>query len=102
MTIRLWTLALASVTLLAVCGVATQSASAVQPDLFANYYAKPGAAGGIPAQMYLSPVPVPPLVGHTFVTYQPFEPHEQLYKHERHYYRYYPDGGFSTTKVRWW
>ena len=27
-------------------------------------------------EMYVSPLPVPPNVGHTYVTYQPFMPHE--------------------------
>ena len=57
------------------------------PDLFYNYYVPPGPAGGVPSQMYLSPHPTPPLVGHTWITYQPLMPHEFLYKHARNYYR---------------
>lgn len=89
--------------------VGTQTASAQQgqsyygnPDLFYNFYAQANG-GGIGAQMYISPGPVPASVGHTYNTYQPFMPHELLYKHQRTYYRYYDEGrGFTRTHVRWW
>jgi len=79
------------------------------PDLFYNYYAQPGLAGGVPAAMYLSPRPVPPLVGHTYYTYQPFLPHEWMYPHYREYYNYqsvYQGGGvgydsYNKTTVVW-
>lgn len=77
---RVAPLALAAVVYLA-SGVCAQGA-----DLFYNYYV-PGYGGGPPAQLYLSPRPTPPLVGHTYVTYQPFYPHEMLYRHHRTYYR---------------
>ncbi len=71
------------------------------PDLFYNYYA-PATCGGVSAQMYIAPRPVPPVVGHTYITYQPFMPHEFLYKHQRSYYRYYDGGrGMTRTSVRW-
>ena len=71
-------------------------------DLFYNYYVGPGACGGgIPAQLYLSPRPTPPWVGHTYVTYQPLMPHEFLYKHHRTYTRLHPDGSATRTRVRW-
>jgi hypothetical protein len=41
-----------------------------QPDLFYNFYVH-GPCGGYPAQMYVSPKPVPANVGHTYITYQP-------------------------------
>ena len=73
-----------------------------QPDLFYNFYVPP-TAGGVGAQMYLAPGPVPPHVGHTYYTYQPFMPHELLYKHKRVYHRYYNEGrGLTRTSVRWW
>jgi hypothetical protein len=79
------------------------TADAAQPDLFANYYVGPAPyAGGIPAQMYISPRPTPPLVGHTYITYQPLMPHEMLYRHKRNYYTYHPYGGHTVTKVCWW
>ena len=71
-----------------------------QPDLFYNYYV-PGGPGGVPAAMYLAPRPVPPLVGHTYYTYQPLLPHEFMYPHQRRYYRYYNCGtGLTRTSVR--
>jgi hypothetical protein len=72
-----------------------------QPDLFYNYYV-PGGPGGVPTAMYLAPRPVPPLVGHTYFTYQPLLPHEYMYQHQRKYYRYYDCGtGLTRTRVRY-
>ena len=72
------------------------------PDLFYNFYAQANC-GGIAAQMYTSPLPVPAFVGHTYYTYQPFMPHELLYKHTRTYHRYSDEGrGFTRTRIRWW
>lgn len=72
------------------------------PDLFYNFYVPP-TCGGIGAELYISPVPVPANVGHTYYTYQPFMPHEMLYKHHRTYHRYYNEGrGLTRTSVRWW
>ena len=59
-----------------------------QKDLFYNYYAQPGPFYNTPAQMYVSPLPVPANVGHTYMTYQPFMPHEYMYHHNRSYYTY--------------
>ena len=41
-----------------------------QPDLFYNYYAWPSCTG-LGAELYVSPRPVPPYVGQTYITYQP-------------------------------
>lgn len=71
------------------------------PNLFYNYYVAPGACGGVGAQLYLSPLPTPPLVGHTYITYQPLMPHEFLYSHSRTYRRYHPQGGWTRTVVNW-
>ena len=72
-----------------------------QPDLFYNYYV-PGTCGGVPANMYVAPQPVPQMVGHTYYTYQPFMPHEMLYQHHRNYYRYYDGGRVMTrTHISW-
>src|SRR6185503_243391 len=46
-------------------------------DLFYNYYVG-NNCGGMGAQLYLSPRPVPPFVGNTYITYQPLMPHEFL------------------------
>lgn len=70
-----------------------------RPDLFYNYYTQ-GAANRTNAQMYLSPVPVPPHVGHTYVTYQPFYPHEYLYWHKDRFHNYYDNGrGLNRTRA---
>jgi hypothetical protein len=72
-----------------------------QKDLFYNYYAQPGPYNGAAAEMYVAPRPVPPFVGHTWVTYQPLMPHEFLYKHERSYYTYNRGAGWRRTNVRY-
>jgi hypothetical protein len=69
-------------------------------DLFYNYYVGPGPSG-VPAEMYVAPLPVPANVGHTYVTYQPFMPHEFMYKHHRSTYNYHPGAGWTRTKVRY-
>lgn len=72
-----------------------------QPDLFANYYVPP-TCGGVGAQAYVAPGPVPAHVGHTYVTYQPFMPHEMLYPHHQTFHRYYDEGrGVTRTHVTW-
>jgi hypothetical protein len=77
---------------------------AYQYDLFYNYYQAPSMAqGGVPAQLYLSPRPVPAYVGHTYITYQPLMPHEFLYRHHKTYTRVGPTGGpVNRTRVIWW
>ena len=70
------------------------------PNLFYNYYVPPvpcGENGAVGAQLYVSPRPTPPLVGHTYITYQPLMPQEFLYPHERTYYR--DNGCYSGTTV---
>jgi hypothetical protein len=69
-------------------------------DLFYNYYVGPYPSGTA-AQLYVSPMPVPATVGHTWITYQPFMPHEYLYKHHRSYYTYNPGCGWTRTSVRY-
>jgi hypothetical protein len=51
--------------------------------------------------MYVSPRPVPAYVGHTYITYQPFMPHEYLYKHTRTHYAYDCNAGWSRAKIRY-
>ena len=73
-----------------------------KPDLFYNYFVPP-TCGGVGAQLYVAPLPVPAHVGHTYFTYQPFFPHEFMYHHYRAYHRYYDEGrGLTRTSVRWW
>jgi hypothetical protein len=70
-----------------------------QPDLFYNYFTQ-GYSNRANAQMYLSPLPIPPNVGHTYYTYQPFYPHHMLYAHKDRYHRYYDNGrGMNRTKA---
>lgn len=72
------------------------------PALFYNFYA-PNYCGGVPAQLYIAPRPVPPMVGHTYYTYQPLMPHEFTYPHYRTYRKYYDCGrGMTRTKVLWY
>ncbi len=71
------------------------------PGLFYNYYVPPGGCGGTGAQLYVAPRPTPPVVGHTYHTYQPLMPHEFLYKHRRTYTSRNPDGGRTRTTVTW-
>ena len=69
-------------------------------DLFANYQVGPCPCG-IAAQMYLSPQPAPPHVGHTYTTYQPLMPHETMHKHTRSHYAHVPGSGWTRSKVRY-
>jgi len=70
-----------------------------RPDLFYNYYTQ-GNSNTTNAQMYLSPMPVPANVGHTFYTYQPFHPHHMLYAHKDRYHKYYDNGrGMNRTRA---
>ena len=72
-----------------------------QPDLFYNFYTQ-GGANQANAQMYVSPVPVPPNVGYTSLTYQPFYPHEMLYPHTDKFHNYYDNGrGMNRTRVNY-
>ena len=75
------------------------------PDLFYNYYVPPVPANGHPgvgAQLYVTPRPVPPRVGHTWITYPPLMPHEFLYKHHRRWVRPYGATGFKTDTRAYW
>lgn len=69
------------------------------PDLFYNYYTQ-GFCNASNAQMYLCPRPVPPFVGNTYFTYQPWYPEEMLYWHKNRYHNYYDGGrGMNHTRV---
>jgi hypothetical protein len=90
----------AMVAVLSAAGAA-QAYEPVSPDLFYNYYVPPGPYGGVGAQLYPSPRPVPPVVGGTYITYQPLMPHEFMYHHYRTYSRGGPEGR-TRTRVLWW
>jgi hypothetical protein len=90
-----------AVTALALCGL-TSFASGQEPaPLFTNYYTQ-GYANQATAQMYVTPVPVPPWVGHTYYTYQPLYPHEMMHHHSHRYHNYYDGGnGLNRTGVHY-
>ena len=44
-----------------------------------NFYAMPTGSEGLTAALYPSPRPTPPLVGQTYITYQPLAPQEFMY-----------------------
>ena len=69
-------------------------------DLFYNYYEGPDPSGTT-AALYVSPRPVPVHVGHTYTSYQPFMPHEYMYRHTRSHYAYNPGAGWTRAKVRY-
>lgn len=66
-----------------------------------NFYVPPDPYYGIGAQLYVSPRPTPPRVGHTYITYEPLAPHEFLYEHHRVYRRVHPDGTATRVSVGW-
>ena len=69
----------------AVCSAKRHDGAPAHPDIFYNYFQGPsGPGGGVPAQLYVSPRPTPPMVGHTWITYPPLNPHEFLYHHKTH------------------
>jgi hypothetical protein len=70
-------------------------------QMFYNYYVPPCGDPPTGAQLYVCPLPTPPLVGHTWITYEPFLPHEFLWHHHRTYKREQPDGKKTTTHVTW-
>lgn len=72
----------------------------VVPTLDYNYYYPAAAGYGTQARLYQSPRPVPLNVGYTYITYQPFAPHEYLWGHRAAYYSCYP-GGVTVTRVKW-
>ena len=65
-----------------------------------NYYAMPTGPDGLTAALYPCPRPTPPLIGQTYITYEPLAPHEFLYVHHR-CYKTCNDGGATRTSVTW-
>jgi hypothetical protein len=86
------------------CRGSLYAAAAPRNWLFYNYYVGGSACGDVPAQLYLCPRPTPPVVGHTYITYEPLMPHEFLYRHHKNYYRYDRSWLLPTnwTTVWWW
>lgn len=88
------------------CGTATPARAelvrhSTPGDLFYNYYVPPVGPGSVGAGLYPCPRPTPPMVGHTYITYQPLSPHEFLYKHHRSYVTTHEDAPRTRTSVRW-
>ena len=80
----------------------TQAQEAAGSQLFANQYTQ-GYANQNNAVMYISPVPVPEHVGHTYYTYQPLYPHEMLHLHSERYHSYYDQGrGLNRTSAHYY
>jgi hypothetical protein len=69
-------------------------------DLFTNASVEPAGPNVVGAQMYPCPRPVPAMVGQTYITYQPLEPKEFLYRHH-HVYKTYNEESHSRTSVHW-
>ncbi len=77
----------------------TASSAYAQSPVYYNYYVAPtGTCLG--AGLYPCPRPTPPLVGHTYITYQILNPQEFLYRHHRTYYTAHPSG-VTKTIVTW-
>jgi hypothetical protein len=66
-----------------------------------NYYAMPTGAVGLTAALYPCPRPTPPLVGQTYITYEPLDPHEFLHVHHHHYKTKNECGQVTRTSVTW-
>jgi len=104
---RVWGIVCAAA--LAATAATATAAEYCQPgspaDVGRNWYVPGvpcGDAGGVGAQLYVSPRPVPPFVGHTYITYEGLMPHEMLYHHHRTYYRPWgPYGGVTQTRISW-
>ncbi len=109
MTVKLLRIALVAGAVALGCGLLAGDAGRVQagdqqhvaPDLFYNFYVPPRSYGAPGAQLYVSPLPTPPYVGHTYITYQPLLPHEFLYQHHREYHTEHPNGTWTNTHVTW-
>jgi hypothetical protein len=79
----------------------TAVVQSIPSDRSYSEYVPPVGPGGVGATLYPCPRPTPPLVGHTYITYQPLAPHEFLYPHARHYRTWHEDGRPTRTSVHW-
>ncbi len=64
-----------------------------------NYYAMPTGPDGLTAAMYPSPRPTPPLIGQTYITYQPLGPQQFMYEHRNFYVTGHGGLNWTTTSV---
>ena len=67
-----------------------------------NYYVQQPHAGGSPAEMYPAPRPTPGYVGHHYITYEPFAPHQFLNIHARIYSKNHGYWGGRTRTYAIW
>lgn len=113
MRTRNWSLVGAALAVVATLGIGLSEAQAQNVDsfganygrgyqpLFNNYFTQ-GYANQAEAGMYISPTGVPGNVGHTYVTYQPFWPHEYTWRHHDRYHSYYDNGrGLNRTSAHY-
>jgi hypothetical protein len=63
-----------------------------------NYYAMPTGDEGLTAAMFPCPRPTPPLIGQTYITYQPLAPQQFMYLHHNTYVTSHGTG-YTTTSV---
>ena len=66
-----------------------------------NYYAMPTGPEGLTAALYPCPRPTPPLIGQTYITYEPLAPHQFLYLHHAHYKTCNGPCQVTRTSVTW-
>jgi hypothetical protein len=66
-----------------------------------NYYAMPTGAEGLAAALYPCPRPTPPLIGETYITYEPLAPYEFLHVHGRYYKTCNGNHQVTRTTVIW-
>jgi hypothetical protein len=100
--------ALALMALVVVCTAASlwdaAPAYAEEPQTEASgsygYYVQPGGGNGLGASLYPCPRPTPPLVGHTYISYAPLNPHEFLYPHHKRYVQS-DCSGRTVTRARY-
>ena len=83
------------------CGVVScRSQQGYAPDLFYDFYVDPECGATSRAGMYPVPYLIPAINGRTYYTYQPFLPHEYMYRHKRSYHRRYNyNRGLNRTRV---
>ena len=89
--VRFAVLALVALAIVGTAGMLWDTAGvcAAEPQAEASgtygYYVQPGGCCGMGASLYPCPRPTPPLVGHTYISYAPLNPHEFLYSHHKRY-----------------
>ena len=75
---RLLGMTMAVAAVMVACTLVTDGQQAFAQGMgpFYNHYVGPGPDGTVGAKLYPCPRPTPPLIGHTYITYEPLNPHE--------------------------